>query len=189
MNRNLLEQVSVLPEHVGFGAFPNDRFGWQYEHIIKLFNGNVDACTLAWAKTPNKEGTPLLPIQTRLVGQRNKEVKRTTVRVDGIRQMANVESLIQLRPTTFFVLGELDLNGTLFLSCLLKIRGLALEGVADNVQHLMIRQIREQLPRLNLLPKFHRQFLHLIGNTLVLSRFVDVSDLLNLLWRCPSCDG
>ena len=61
------------------------------------------------------------------------------------------------------VLGKFDLDRPAVLSRLFQVRGFLLEGVAFDVERMMVGEHRQQLSGLHLLTEIDLEVLHLVG--------------------------
>ena len=162
MHGDAIEEIAVLTEDVGFRSFAHDGSGRQYEHVLEFLNRDVQSDSLTRSESPDQECLTVLLIASRLIRQRDEEIERAAGDINGIREMPNLERLVQRWPMQAVVLGEFHLNRPVALSRLLQIRSLSFEGMPLEIQRMMIRQHRQQLSGLDLLTEINLEFLDFV---------------------------
>ena len=93
--------------------------------------------------------------------------------------MPNLKRLGQPGPVLLIVLGELDLDRPTLRRGLLQKRSFLFEGMALDVERVMVGQHGQQLPGLYLLAEIDFEFLHLVGHPF---------DAIVDQWRCGLFD-
>ena len=97
-----------------------------------------------------------------MIHKRNEEIERVADGIDRVGEVTNFEWLVKLRPRRRVVLSKLDSDRPVLLSRPLERRSFTLEGAADDVELLVIREDREKLTCLDLGAEVGLQFLDFV---------------------------